>query len=170
MQPSRSRPKVRFKHFIEQFPEVPLPITLAEEAHHAFSQKNKPLSALMIEQYLLPIEEKAEDEFTEFIPCMRLPNTHDFHAIIYWRAMLLSYEYTLATFSKRAELIDKQVIAGTLSQGTLLTKSVATIEEDWMIYIVSGQSQTDVKGGFDATKSTATTFELLPEGNIVEHV
>ncbi len=170
MEQPRRQPKVSFKHFLEKFPEVPLPITLAEEAHHAFSQKNDPLPLPMIERFILPIEEKPADELTEFIPCIRIPDTHEFHAIIYWRAMLLSYEYTLATFNKKAELIDKQVIAGTFSQGPLLTNAVATIEDDWMIYVVSGQSRTDQASGFDATKSTATKFELLPEGKIVEQI
>jgi hypothetical protein len=170
MQPQKRQPKVSFQHFLEKFPEVPLPITLGEDSHHAFSQRNDPLSALMIEQFIEPIEVKEQDEFTEFIPCLRIPKTDGFHAIIYWRAMLLSYEYTLATFSKRGELIEDRVIAGTFSNGDLLVSSVATIEDDWMIYIVSGKSQADEKNSFDPKSTTATTLELLPEGNIVEHL
>ena len=51
-----------FSHFLEKFPEVELPITLAEEAHHAFSQKNEPLPPLMIEQFILPLEEQGIDD------------------------------------------------------------------------------------------------------------
>ncbi|WP_421946884.1 hypothetical protein [Phaeodactylibacter xiamenensis] len=168
-QPKR-QPKASFSHFLDKFPEVPLPITLAEEAHHAFSQKNDPLPAVMIEQFILPIEGQPMDDYTEFVPCMRIPDTHDFHAIIYWRAMLMSYQYSLVTFNKKGELIDKRVIAGTISQGGTLTTSVATIEDDWKIYIVSGQSQANQNKGFDPAKSTANHLELLPEGQITEHI
>lgn len=170
MQPKRRQPKISFQHFLKKFPEVPLPVTLGEGSHHAFSQRNDPLSALMIAQFIEPIETKESDEFTEFIPCLRIPKTDDFHAIIYWRAMLLSYEYTLATFSKKGELIEGRVIAGTFSNGDLLVNSVVTIEEDWMIYIASGKSQANEKNSFDPKTSTATTLELLPEGNIIEHL
>jgi len=170
MQPQRRQPKISFQHFLEKFPEVQLPITLGEDSHHAFSKRNDPLSPLMIEQFIEPIEEKEHDEFTEFIPCLRIPKTDDFHAIIYWRAMLLSYEYTLATFSKKGELIEDRVIAGTFSNGDLLVSSVANIEDDWMIYIVSGKSKADKQDSFDPKNTTATTLELLPEGNIVEHL
>lgn len=162
------QPKASFSQFLEKFPVIPLPATLAEEAHHAFSQKNDPLPTLMIEQFVLPIEGQPMDDYTEFVPCMRIPETHDFHAIIYWRAMLMSYQYTLATFTKKGELIDKRVIAGTISQGETLTTSVATIEDDWKIYIVSGQNQTSRAKGFDPANSTANQLELLPEGKITE--
>jgi len=157
-------PKVSFGHFLEKFPEIKLPVILAEEAHHSFSQKNDPLPAIMVEQFLLPIEQKETDEFTEFVPCLKIPETHDFHAIIYWRAGLMDYRYTLATFSKKGELIDKRVIGGTYSDGKTLITSVATLDEDWTIYIASGQSQ---QGQFDATESTAYQLELLPEGFII---
>jgi hypothetical protein len=74
------------------------------------------------------------------------------------------------TFDKKGELIDKRVIAGTISQGGTLTTSVATIEDDWKIYIVSGQSQANQIKGFDPAKSTANHLELLPEGQITEHI
>lgn len=170
MDKPKRQPKASFSQFIERFPEIPLPVTLAEEAHHAFSQKNDPLPALMIEQFVLPIEGQPMDDYTEFVPCMRIPETHDFHGIIYWRAMLMSYQYTLVTFTKKGELIDQRVIAGTISQGETLTTSVATIEDDWTIYIVSGQNQISQTKGFDPAKSTANRLELLPEGKITEHL
>lgn len=170
MDEPRRQPRVSFSHFIDKFPEVTLPITLAEEAHHAFSQQNDPLQPQIIEQFILPLEGQPMDDFTEFVPCMRIPETHDFHAIIYWRAMLMSYQYTLATFNKKGELIDKQVIAGTFSHGDTLITSVATIEDDWMIYIVSGQSQASGSKEFDPAQSTATRLALLPDGKITEHI
>ncbi|MCB0587729.1 MAG: hypothetical protein KDD06_20725 [Phaeodactylibacter sp.] len=169
MEKTRKPPRVSFSHFLEKFPEVELPITLAEEAHHAFSQKNEPLPPLMIEQFILPLEEQGIDDYTEFVACMRIPETHEFHAVIYWRAGLLNYQYTLATFTKKGELIDKRVIGGTFSDGVVLTSSVVTIDEDWTIYVVSGQARPGEKD-YDASSSTAYKLELLPEGQIVNSI
>ncbi|MCO6493984.1 MAG: hypothetical protein J5I98_36530 [Phaeodactylibacter sp.] len=166
MEKTTKPPRVSFSHFLEKFPEVELPVTLAEEAHHAFSLRNDPLPPMMIEQFILPLEEREMDDYTEFVPCMKIPETHDFHAIIYWRAGLMNYQYTLACFTKKGELIDKRVIAGTFSDGHTLTNSVATIDEDWTISIVSGQTRSGEKD-YDASSSTAYQLELLPEGQIV---
>ncbi len=166
MDKTRQPPRISFSHFLEKFPEVELPVTLGEEAHHAFSRQNGPLPPLMIEQFILPLEEEEADDYTEFVPCMKIPETGEFHAIIYWRAGLLNYQYTLASFTKKGELIDKRIIAGTFSDGDTLTTSVVTIDEEWTIYIVSGQSSSGDKD-YDAASSTAYKLELLPEGRIV---
>ena len=166
MENTKRPPRVSFSHFLNKFPEVELPAILAEEAHHAFSQNNDPLPALMIEQFILPLEDQQVDDYTEFVPCMKIPGTHDFHAIIYWRAGLMNYQYMLACFTKKGELIDKRVIAGTFSDGDTLTTSVATIDEDWVISIVSGQAGVGEKE-YDPSSSTAYQLELLPDGKIV---
>ena len=166
MENIKKPPKVKFPHFLEKFPEVVLPVTLAEEAHHAFSWNNDPLPALMIEQFILPLEDRETDDFTEFVPCMRIPDTNEFHAVIYWRAGLMNYQYTLACYTKKGELIDKRVIAGTFSDGQALTASVATIDEDWIISVVSGEAGAGQKL-YDPSSSTAYQLELLPEGRIV---
>jgi hypothetical protein len=164
MSDQKNIPRVSFGQFIEKFPEIKLPVILAEDSHHSFSKHNEPLPGLMVEQFIQPLETEPTDEFTEFVPCLRLPETYDFHAIVYWRAGLMNYQYTLATFTKKGELIDKRVIAGTFSDGKVLITSVATLDEDWIIYIASGQSK---EGLFDASNSTTSQLELLPEGNII---
>ena len=156
---------IKFDHFLEKFPEIDFPITLGEDTHHSFSQKNDPLPALMINRYILPLEEGI-DELTEFVPCFRIINTKNFHAIVYWRAGLMNYQYVLATFTQKGLLIDKHVIAGTFSDGRVLTQSVATIDEDWIISIASGQSLNE-SADYDAATSTAYQLELLPDGKIV---
>lgn len=166
MEKTEKPPKVSFSQFLKKFPAVELPVTLAEEAHHAFSSRNEPLPALMIEQYILPIEDQGPDDYTEYVPCMKIPDTGAFHAVVYWRAGLLNYQYTLACFTKKGELIDKRAIAGTFSDGDTLTTSVATIDEDWAIFIVSGQARSGDKD-YDPSSSTAYKLELLPEGQIV---
>ncbi len=160
--------KIKFSHFLEKFPEVELPVTLSDESHLDFSRMNDPIPQGLVEAFLLPLEEQRVDEFTEFIACFRLANTDDFHSIVYWRAGLMNYQYTLATFTKKGEFIDKQVIAGTFSDGDTLTKSIATIDEDWEILIVSGQSAAAQNKKYDASTSTAHNLELLPDGNIID--
>ncbi len=158
--------KIDFADFLEKFPVLELPVTLREEAHLDFSRHNDPLRPPEISHFILPYEDQAPDDLTEFIACFRIPDTHAFHAIVYWRAALMDYQYVLATFTKKGELIDRRVIAGTISDNQSLTWSVATIEEDWEIIIVSGRKRAH-QPGYDAASSKATHLELLPDGKIV---
>lgn len=156
---------VSFEQFLEYFPETTLPVTLSEEAAHRYSQLNEPFHQLAIEQFIHPIEPDC-DELTEFVPCFRIPETHAFHALVYWKAGLMNYQYVLVTFTKKGELIDRRILAGTHVHDGLMTQSVATIEEDWMIYIVSGQNPVH-DDLYQAAKSRAFELELLPDGQIV---
>jgi hypothetical protein len=159
--------KLNFGHFLEAFPEIDLPVVLTEESAVAFSRENGPLSTHLVEQFLLPIEgEESIDELTEFVPCLRIPQTNAFFAVIYWRAELMSYQYVLATFLKNGDLIDRKVVAGTYSDGSLLLQSVATIGEDWIIYVVSGKTSANAKT-YDASTSTSFSLEILPTGEII---
>lgn len=158
---------VQFEHFLEKFPVIDLPITLSPDSAHIFSKKNDPLPPLMVNQYIAPFEEDPIDEYTEYVACFRLPNTYGIHAVVYWKAGLLNYHFTLMTFSKEGIKIDRKVIAGTFSDGATLTQSVATIDEVWEIHIVTGQQAVDT-GNYDASTSRAHQLELLPEGEIIE--
>jgi hypothetical protein len=164
---SQQPPQITFADFIAAFPPVELPITLTDETIHLFNQRNPPFPEPMIAQYLLPLEQDDVDEYTEFVPCFALQDTFDFLAVVYWKGGLMNHQYILATFSKKAELIDKSVIAGTFSDNELLITSVATIDPDWEILIVSGQQSAREKFKFDATSSTRQQLEILPEGRII---
>jgi len=158
----QQKQKVSFEHFLEKFPEIELPITLSDDSAIEFSKNNDPLPSRIIHEFI----DDQEDEFTEYIACLRIPKTLDFHAIIYRKAALLNYQYVLATYDKKGKLIDKSAIAGTYSNGKSLTKSVATIEEDWIIYIVSGQTAAKAST-YDPTTSNAFNLELLATGEII---
>ena len=158
----QNKPKISFEHFLEKFPEIELPVTFTDESAIEFSKNNEPLPIQMIHQFI----DEQEDEFTEYIACMRIPKTLDFHAVIYWKAALMNYQYVLVTYDKKGKLIDKSVIAGTYSDGKSLTRSVATIEDDWLIYIVSGQAAADAPT-YDASTSNAFNLELLATGEII---
>jgi len=157
---------VEFTNFLERFPEIDLPITLGDEMHMTFSSENPPLQSLMINQHLLRAEEKAPDEFTEFIPCFRIKETISFHAIVYWRAGLLDYQYIMATFDKKGNVLGRRVLGGTHVEGETITKSVPTIDSDWTIHVVSGQGKAgdDI---YDPATSTKFELELLPDGLVV---
>ena len=158
--------KVKFQNFLERFPEVELPVTLSDETLLAFSKENLPLQPLMIQQHINLFEDLELDEFTEYIPCFKIPKTDFFHAVVYWRGSLLDYQFILITYDKNGDFIDSKTLAGTFSDGNVITKSVATIDEDWMIYVVSGQ-QANTANAYNAASSKTTELELLPDGIIV---
>ena len=166
MSNQKQSPTIKFSSFVDQFPKVDLPITLTTDLHHTFSQKNKPFPALMLHQFIEPIEGKM-DEFTEYIPCFRLPNTpKNIHALVYWKAGLLVYEYTLAIFDTKGNLLDRKVIAGTKAAEQALVRSVATFKEDGVIFVVGGIADSEGET-YDAATSQAIRLELSENGRII---
>jgi len=160
--------KISFQQFLEKFPEIELPVTITNDSQVEFSRHNEPLSAIMIEHFIKNIDGMEEDEYTEFVPCLKLPQTIEFHAIVVWKASLMNYQYVLLTFNKKGQLLDKAVIAGTYSDGDMLVQSVAQIEEDWIINIVSGKSSsTTSQNNYDASTSQTFNLELLANGQII---
>ncbi|MEZ5042980.1 MAG: hypothetical protein R2828_24000 [Saprospiraceae bacterium] len=157
--------KVSFASFLEQFPVLEPPIILGEDSHHAFDTANLPLPIALIDTFILPLEEELPDETTEFVACFRLKSVEPIHVVVYWKASLLNYSYNLVTFDQVGNVIEKRVIAGTFFDGEMLTHSVATIDEDWMISVASGQSNAH-SSDFSATNNTAYQMEILPDGNI----
>jgi len=127
------------------------------------------LKTTLIAEFLLPIEPGMADELTEFVACMRLPQNKDYVGIVYWRADLLQYHYTLATFHPATrELIDRKVIAGVSYDGEEVTQTQAVVNENMMIYQVSGQVNADGEYNYKASSSTARRFQISPSGKIVE--
>jgi len=162
--------QVDFKYFLEYFPEVELPMTMTEETARLFSSQNEPLNAETIAQHILPHHEGRVDDVTEFVPCFKVPDTHGFHALVYWVASMMTYEFVMITFTPNGGFIDIRTLAGTIYDGKLLTQSVATMESDWIIYIVTGQSSGEQLHSYNAASSRAYDLELLPDGRIVNLV
>jgi hypothetical protein len=156
---------ISFQQFLAYFPKVELPVTLTTDTHHEFSQHNTPMPEVMADEYLASAH---DDEFTEYIPCFSIPNTKNFHAVVAWRAGLMEYEYHLVTFDKSGNLLDKRVIAGTKSDGQLLTRSVATIESDWLIHIVEGNELfREGESIFNPDASQVINLEMTLNGEII---
>lgn len=156
-----------FNQFVQKFPEITLPISVTEDTASAASLDNEPLSQRMIDEYLLPIDPNT-DEMTEFVPCFRIPNMDEVHALCYWKAGLLNYQYILATFQKNGVFIDSHVIAGTLSDGVSVIQSVARIDEYNTIYMVSGMATNGIGENYEAIQSRAKELELLSDGRLIE--
>jgi hypothetical protein len=159
--------RINFSYFLEKFPTQPFPITLRADTYEELDGGKDPLPTLLIEQYLLD-ENEEDDGLTEHIACLRLPAHDNYEAIVYWRAGLLNYEYILKTYTKDGVgVIDSQVIAGTVVENEMLIESVATINEERIIYIATGAS--DIRdNSFDSTKNKVKHFEIVDDGTIVE--
>jgi hypothetical protein len=162
---NKSKPKKGFTDFLSKFPEIELPVSLTEEARHLFSLQNKPIPDELIQAFILPAEDEAPDEFSEFMACFRLPGTGAFHALVFWRAGLMNYQYKLITFDKKGDFIDKRVIAGTFAEDNIVTQSIATIKENFQIIIASGQNE-DKEELFDGGSSTTYILEIMLDGTI----
>lgn len=155
-----------FADFVAKFPPVPMPVTLGEETHHVFSTENEPLSDSMVMQFILPLDpEAADDEFTEYVPCFAIDNTERFIALVWWKATLLNYEYILATFTDKGELIDRRVIAYTRVNEGVVRRAVSTIDDEWVIFVAEGESKDGIT--FDPTSSRTFDMEILVDGTIV---
>jgi hypothetical protein len=160
--------KPSFTQFLNSFPPVELPFTLGEETHHLFSRENDPIPEAVIAEYILPLEgEDEDDDVTEYIACFSLPTPKSYHAVVYWKAGVLNYNYKLVTFDTKGNLIEQKVIAGTTYNGIELTQTMAAIQKDLMMYLVSGQHQM-VYEEYTAANSTANRLQLTAEGKIVE--
>ena len=90
-------PSTHFSEFIEFFPLLKPPFNLLPDISQIPSD-TLPLPAPLLDTYIYPFEGEEADEYTEYIPYARIEGTGNFHAIIYWKASVMQYEYILATF------------------------------------------------------------------------
>jgi hypothetical protein len=157
---------VTFRQFLETFPEIELPVTLTEDSLSGFQKHTPPLSVGAISAFIAPIEGPM-DAYVEYIPCFRLKDTHEFHAIVYWKGELMKYRYILVTYSKEGRVLANAAIAGIQSDGSSLLRSVATIDEDWTIHIVEGDLH-EGEEQYLPQRSRAYQMELLATGEIIQ--
>lgn len=160
---------ISLEYFLEQFPQADLPVTLGEDTVRQISKATQPLNHRVVHQYLMRFEEAAfNEEFTEFVPCFKLPAQEEFIGLVYWRADLLQYHYTLVTLDARnGELIDRKVIGGTSYNGEELIQSSGIITDELLIFVISGQGGA-ADYDYEAAGSTATRFQIGSDGRILE--
>jgi hypothetical protein len=163
----KQQPKLRFDDFLQFFPEITLPITLTEESYRSFESNTNALPQPYIDKYLAPFHPNLDDSTTEFLPCFRIPDTHDFIALVYWKAGLLEQEYFIWTLDKENKTVDFRRIAGLFSDHSRILRMVTTIDPDWIFYIIVGESKTD-SNVFDPKATKSFTYELLANGKIIE--
>lgn len=158
-------PAIIFSKFLSAFPEHDLPISLTEESVMEFERQNDPLPEILVDAYV-EAQEGEEYELIDYVPCFRFRSTHDFHAIVIWRGDVLKHEYILITFDKEGNQIASSTIAGMRVDGESVLRSVATIEENWMIYVVEGV-QTNNDAHYSPSDTTTFQMEMLATGEIV---
>ena len=158
--------KAKFDSFVGKFPEIALPITIREDAHHDF-EHNSPLSDEMIASFISRYEATVVDEFTEYVACFSIPKVpkQAYQALVYWKAALLQYDYVLATYSSDGNMIDKKAIAGTkVMMGDEVLHTLATIDEKLTIFVAMGAI---TEGGeYDPNATKTHRFEILENGRI----
>ena len=158
--------EIHIEDLLGFFPEVELPIEVTEDLVMTAESVNKVLPPAIIEEFLVKWEGGEDfDEFTEFVPILRIREAEEFHALIYWKGGLMKYEYILVTLDKLGNFITRKSIASTLSDGNTVKKSVSKIDEDMIIHIMAGENQ--VNGKYDPSKSQAFNMEILHSGDII---
>ena len=154
----------KLERILHYFPETELPVLISEDYLSEYELNSDPFPQSFIDEVIMEWE-KEVDEFTEFIPCVRLPREEKYEAVIYWKGGLLKYDFILVTLDKKGELISKKSIASTVVNDNVIKKSVASIEPDHIINIVAGQTLDGED--YDASLSKAFAMEILSTGEII---
>ena len=154
----------KLEKILHYFPETELPVLISEDHLTEYEVNADPFPQYFIDEILLDWEKEA-DEFTEFIPCFRLPAEEKFNTVVYWKGALLRYDFILVTLDKNGELINKKSIASTIVNDNVIKKSVASIEMDLIINIIAGQTTDGSE--YDASMSKAFAMEILASGEII---
>ena len=104
------------------------------------------------------------DEFTEYVPCFRLKETPHFKVLVYWKASLQVNQYVLVIYSLKGEPLAARVLSSIeFEENGKITRSIASIEDDWTIVIAKGVEK---EGDFDSSANKVVTLEIMPDGTI----
>lgn len=156
---------IPFKKFLSYFPEVELPIILTSDSASEISKYNTPFAKQIVEEYCMEWDTEV-DEFTEYIPCFKLPETGDFSVLVYYKATLLSYGFFIVSYLNNGDLIGRKPLNSIELDSGKIKNSAAVIDEDWGINIVAGEQ--DIKElDYRSDKSKMTSLEILPTGDII---
>ncbi len=161
--------KISFTNFLSRFPEIDLPVTVTDETEREISTRHDPIPAAMVDEFLgtfFPSE--FIDEFTEFVPCFKLKDTHKFHALIVWVAELTKKQFYLITFNEKGEALQSKIIGGMVMAGDKILRTAAHFDEDWLIHTVSGIEETSEDASINK-ETISTVIELLSDGSIVQN-
>lgn len=157
-------PTAQFAEFIEFFPALELPLSLLPDISQ-IPVDPLPLPEVLQDAYILPFESDEVDEFTEYVPYGRLAGTKDYHAMIYWKAGVLRYEYILATYSIEGDPLSHAIVGGLRYEEEGILHSVAVIHEDMSIIIAEGIAETD-DANLNPDQTQTYQMAILPTGII----
>jgi len=157
-------PAARFTEFIDFFPPLELPISLLPDIS-LISTVTVPLPGALIDAFIMPFEGDEVDEYTEYIPYGKISGTKNFHALIYWKAAVMQYEFILAIYSNEGDLLAHAIIGGLRSDNEGILHSVSVIHEDLTITIAEGF--TSAEGDLQDNPNTYTyQMAIKPDGSI----
>jgi len=154
----------QFAEFIDFFPPLDLPVTLLPDIRQIPSDL-VPLPGVLQESYILPFESDEIDEFTEYVPFGRIAGLKDYHAMIYWKAGVLKYEFILATYSVEGDPLSHAIVGGLRYEDEGVLHSVSIIHEDMSITIAEGIAETD-DAGMDPDQTQTYQMTILSSGII----
>lgn len=154
-----------FEAYLESFQTIDLPITLTEELSSVFSSENKPLKDEHIAAFIVD-ENEDIDEFTEYVPCFQLKATEYFKAVVYWKAMLKESKYVLTVYTTTGDRISARELSKLSYDSDEVTRSIATIDEDWQIVI--GRGIEVPEEDYDPNSSQMQILEIMPDGAIMK--
>ena len=63
-----------------------MPVLVSEDHLSDYEAESDPFPQSFIDE-VMTTWEKEIDDFTEFIPCFRLPKEEKFHAVVYWKVI-----------------------------------------------------------------------------------
>ncbi|MEO5582982.1 MAG: hypothetical protein ABIR66_09830, partial [Saprospiraceae bacterium] len=82
-----------FQQFLSLFPPVELPVSLTLDSHRTFEQVNDLVPFDLANQFIIQEDELPEEEFTEYLPCFKLPeDKKEYFSLVYWKAALMRYD------------------------------------------------------------------------------
>jgi len=157
-------PEASFAEFLEYFPALDLPFSLLPDMSQIPSDP-VPLPGMLQETYILPFESDEIDEYTEYVPYGQISGTQGFHAIIYWKAGVLRYEFILATYSLQGDPLSHAIVGGLRYEEEGALHSVAVIQEDLSIIIAEGIAQED-ESMLDPGQTQTYQMSIQPTGMI----
>lgn len=156
-------PAPSFSEFLEYFPILKPPVHLLPDIQQ-IPYSSQPLPGIFLDAFILPFEGEEMDDFTEYIPIGRVEGTHDFYALIYWKAGIMQYEYVLATFSLAGKPLSHAIVGGIRYQETEVLLSVGVIHENMDITIAEGISTEEMAASID--DSNTYQMSIQPSGQI----
>ena len=141
MESLKSNPQ--FIDLVSYFPPVDLPFTVQYNDLHRFTRTNDPLPDALLQTFIFPHLDFDIDEFTEFLPCLRIHADGPFVLLVLWTGRLMHYAFTLWVFEPSGRCISQAEIAGFYSDQNDVYQRMAHVNEESEIFVVETNLSND---------------------------